>query len=91
MQKKLQEQSKDTTNQDFIYQAILESKEMIKDASSKTKKARKQHEKNLLRDKQALKPPNSSKSPVLELLKSANPVIQDDFWNESVEPYNDIE
>ncbi|WP_286378744.1 Mu transposase C-terminal domain-containing protein [Acinetobacter towneri] len=91
VQKKLQEQSKDTTNQDFIYQAILESKEMIKDASSKTKKARKQHEKNLLRDKQSLKLPNSSKSPVLELLKSANPVIQDDFWNESVEPYNDIE
>ncbi len=39
--KKLQEQSKDTTNQDFIYQAILESKEMIKDASSKTKKGKK--------------------------------------------------
>lgn len=80
--------TKDLSNQDHIYQAILESKEMIKIASSKTKKARRQYEKSQSRDKKGSKiiPEKSIEKPpkVLTALESS-------FWDDPITTFDDIE
>lgn len=88
----INQQSKDLSNQDHIYQAILESKEMIKVASSKTKKARRQYEKNQLRDQKLSQDQLGTKqADPLSLTIQADSTKENGFWNEPVTTFDDIE